>query len=96
MLYILLFKQNSLGRLTPLIPLIILAFYVRINSLSRKRTPSSNSSYKVRVLLSNKGEKRKVTKAKNIVILTKQIKQEIRIIIAVMSIRWIILLSLQV
>jgi len=67
-----------------------------ISSLSGKRTPSSSSSYKVRVFLSSKGEKRKVTKAKRMVILTKQMKQEIRIIITAMSIRWIILLPLQV
>jgi len=67
MLYVLPFKENSLSRLTPLIPLTILAFHVGINSLSRKRTPSNNSSYKVRVLLSSKGEKRKVIKAKKIV-----------------------------
>jgi len=39
-------------------------FHIGINLLSGKRTPSSNSSYKVKVLLSSKREKRRVTKAK--------------------------------
>ena len=47
---------------------------MRINLLSRKRTPSSNSSYEVRVLLSSKKEKRKVIKTKRITMLTQQIK----------------------
>jgi len=68
MLYILLFRRTSLGKL---IPLAILAFHVRINSLSGKRTPNSNSSCKVRVLLSSKRKKRKVTEAKRVVMLTK-------------------------
>jgi len=74
MLYILLFRWNSLGKLTPLMPLTILAFYVGINLLSEKRTLSSNSSCKVRVLLSSKREKRKITKAKKMAMLIKQIK----------------------
>ena len=49
MLYILLFRWNSLGRLTLLMLLSILVFYVGINLLSGKRTLSSNSSCKVRV-----------------------------------------------
>jgi len=48
-----------------------LAFYIGINFLSGKRTSSSNNSCKVRVLLSNKKEKRKVTKAKRVAMLTK-------------------------
>ena len=69
-----LFKQNSLGRLTPLMLPTILAFHIEINLLSGKRTSSSNSSCKVRVLLSSKREKRRVTEAKNIVMSTKQMK----------------------
>jgi len=45
-----------------------------INLLSGKRTPSSNSSCEVKVLLSNKREKIKVTEAKRVVMFTKQIK----------------------
>jgi len=52
----------------------ILAFHIEINLLSGKRTSSSNSSCKVRVLLSSKREKRRVTEAKNIVMSTKQMK----------------------
>ena len=59
MLYILLFRQNSLDGLTPLISHAILAFYMRINFLSKKRTPSSNSSCKVRAIFSSKREKKK-------------------------------------
>jgi len=57
-----------------LILLAILAFHVEINLLSGKRTPSSNNSCKVRALLSSKREKRKITKAKRVAILTKQMK----------------------
>jgi len=72
MLYVLPFRQNSLGRLTLLIPLVILAFYVGINFLNRKRIPSSSSnSYKVRVFLSSKREKKRITKVEKIVTLTK-------------------------
>jgi len=63
-----------------------------INPLSRKRT--SSSSHKVRVVLSSKKEK-KIIKAEKVVMLTKQIKQETKMIIAAMSIRQIALLSLQ-
>jgi len=45
-----------------------------INLLSKKRTPSSNSSCEVKVLLSSKREKRKVIKAKRVAMLTKQMK----------------------
>ena len=48
---------------------------------------SSNSSCKVRILLSSKKGKRKIAKIKQVAILIKQIKQEIRIIIIVTSIR---------
>jgi len=54
--------------------LAILAFYMGINSLSGKRTPSSNSSCKVRALLSSKRGKIKITKIKKMAILTKQMK----------------------
>jgi len=47
---------------------------MEINPLSGKRTPSSNSSCKVRVLLNSKRGKRKVTKKKRVAILTKQMK----------------------
>jgi len=66
---------------------------MRINPLSEKRT--SSSSHKVRVVLSSKRGKRKITKAEKIIMLIKQIKQETRITIAAMSIRQIVLLSLQ-
>ena len=58
MLYILLFKQNFLDRLILLMLLTILAFHMGINFLSKKRTLSSSSSYKVRVLLSRKEKKK--------------------------------------
>jgi len=74
MLYVLLFTQNPLGRLTPLMLLTILAFHVGINPLSGKRTSSSNSSCKVRALLSSKRGKRKITKVKKMAILIKQMK----------------------
>jgi len=51
--------------------LAILAFHIEINLLSGKRTSSNNSSCKVRILLSNKREKRRVTEAKKIVMSTK-------------------------
>jgi len=54
--------------------LITLAFYIGINFLSGKRTSSNNSSYEVKVLLSSKKRKRKVIKAKRVVMLTKQMK----------------------
>ena len=90
MLYILLFKQNSLDRL--LMPPTTLAFYARRNLFSRKRTLSNNnsnayknsSSCKVRVLLNSK---REITEVEKIVTLTKQIKQETRMSMTVMSIR---------
>ena len=66
--------------------LAILVFNIGINFLSGKRTLSS-SSYKVRVLLSSKRKKRRITKIENVVMLTNQIKQEIRIIIKVTFIR---------
>ena len=74
MLYVLLFRQNSLDRLTLLMLLAILASHMEINSLSGKKTPSSNSSCEVKVLLSSKKEKRKVTEAKRVAMLTKQMK----------------------
>jgi len=43
MLYVLLFRRNSLGRL---IPLAILAFHVRINSLSGKKLPTATTVVK--------------------------------------------------
>jgi len=49
----------------------------------------------VRVVLIHKKEKRKIIKAEKVVMLTKQIKQETKIIIAAMPIRQIALLSLQ-
>jgi len=55
-------------------PLTILISHIGTNSLSEKGTPSSNSSYEVRVLLSSKREKREVTKTKRMKMLTKQIK----------------------
>ena len=58
MLYILLFKQNSLDGLTLLILLTILVFHIRINLLSGKRTSSNNSSCKMRILLSSKKGKK--------------------------------------
>jgi len=57
MLYVLLFRQNFLGRLTLLILLVILVFHIEINLFSDKRTPSNNSNYKVRVFLSSKRKK---------------------------------------
>jgi len=74
MLYILLFRHNSLGGLILLVLLTILASHIGINSLSgkRKRTPSNNNSYEVRVLLNNK--RKKITKVKRIAMFTKQIK----------------------
>jgi len=58
-------------------------FHIEIDYLSRKRTLSSNnnsniykssSSCRIRVLLSNKGEKRRITKVKRVAIPTKQKK----------------------
>jgi len=54
--------------------LAILVSHKWINPLSGERTPSSNNSYKVKALLSSKKEKRKITEAKRVAILTKQIK----------------------
>jgi len=54
--------------------LTILAFHIVINSLSGKKTPNSNSSCKVRALLSSKRGKIKITKAKRVTILIKQMK----------------------
>jgi len=54
--------------------LAILVFHMVINFLSGKKTPSSNSSCKVRALLSSKREKRKITKTKRVAMLIKQIK----------------------
>ena len=55
-------------------------FHMRTNYLSEKRTLSSNtckssSSCRMRVLLNNKREKRRITKIKRVVMLTKQMKQ---------------------
>jgi len=89
MLYILPFKQNFLGKLTlPILP-TILTFYMGINHLSEKRTLSSsvhknNNSHRMRVFLSSR---RKITEVKKIVISTKQMKQETKIIIVAMFIR---------
>jgi len=74
MLYVLLSRQNYLDKLTPLILLAILASHMGINLLSGERIPSSNNSYKVRALLSSKKIKMKITEAKRIVMLTKQMK----------------------
>ena len=51
----------------------ILAFYVRTNHLSRKKIlnssiPKNSNSYRIRVLLSSKREKRRITKVKNIIV----------------------------
>jgi len=56
--------------------LTTLAFYMRINPFSGKKTPSSNNSYKVRAFLNSKRRKRKITEAKRIVMLIKQIKKK--------------------
>ena len=71
---LILFRQNSLNRLTLLMLLTILVSHMEINPLSGKKTPSSNSSCKVRVLLNSKRGKIKVTKKKRVTILTKQMK----------------------
>ena len=68
MLYILLFKQSSLGELTLLMLFTILVFYIRINLLNGKRT-SSNSN-KIRAFLSTKRKKR-IIKTEKIVIFIK-------------------------
>ena len=73
MLYILLSKQISLDRLI-LMLLAILRFHMGINSLSGKRTPSSNNSCKVRAFLSSKRGKRKITEVKEVAMLTKWMK----------------------
>ena len=73
MLYVLLFRQNFLSGLIPLMLLAILVFHVEINSLSGKRTPSSNSNCKVRAFLSSKKGK-KITEVKIVAMLTKQMK----------------------
>jgi len=49
---------------------------MRINPFSGKKTPSSNNSYKVRAFLNSKRRKRKITEAKRIVMLIKQIKKK--------------------
>ena len=91
MLYILPFEQNFLGKLTlPILP-TILTFYMGMNHLSEKRTLSSsvhknNNSYRMRVFLSNR-RKITITEVKKIVIPTKQIKQETKIIIVAIFIR---------
>ena len=65
---------------------------MRINHLSSgKRTLSNSackdsSSYKMRVFLSSKRGKRRITEIKRIAMSTKQIKQKIRTIITVISI----------
>jgi len=64
-----------------------------INSLSRKKTSSSNSSCE-KALLSSKKRKRKITEIKKVAMLIKQIKSKTRIMTAVTSTRQIILLSL--
>jgi len=74
MLYVLIFRQNSLDELIILILLTILASNIGINPLSGKRTSSNNNSCEVRVFLSNKREKIKITEMKRIIMLTKQIK----------------------
>jgi len=83
-------------------------FYIGIDHLSRKRTLSSSayksnssniykssSSYRIRVLLSRKRGKRRITKVKRVAIPTKQKKQETRMTMAAISIRYIVLLPLQ-
>jgi len=84
-------------------------FYIGIDYLSRKRTLSSSahknnsssniykssSSCRIRVLLSSKRKKRRITKVKRVAIPTKQKKQETRMTIAATSIRQIVLLPLQ-
>jgi len=45
-----------------------------INFFSGKKTPSSNSSCKVRALLSSKRGKIKITKVKRVAMLIKQMK----------------------
>jgi len=78
-------RQNSLDKLILLILSATLTFHVGINYLSGKRTLSS--SYKMRVFLSSKRGKRRITEIKRIAMSTKQIKQKIRMIITVTSIR---------
>ena len=87
MLYILLSRQNSLGKL--ILP-TTLAFYMEMNYLSGKKTLNNSiyknsNNYRMRVLLSNK--RKRITKIKKITTFTKQIKQETRTIIVTMSIR---------
>ena len=87
MLYILLSRQNSLGKL--ILP-TTLAFYMEMNYFSRKKTLNNSiyknsNNYRMRVLLSNKIKR--ITKIKKITTFTKQIKQETRTIIVTMSIR---------
>jgi len=72
-LYILPFKQNFLCKLILQMLSAILAFYVRTNHLSRKKIlnssiPKNSNSYRIRVLLSSKREKRRITKVKNIIV----------------------------
>jgi len=86
-LYILLSRQNSLGKL--ILP-TTLAFYMEMNYFSRKKTFNNSiyknsNNYRMRVLLSNK--RKRITKIKKITTFTKQIKQETRTIIVTMSIR---------
>jgi len=87
MLYILLSRQNSLGKL--ILP-TTLAFYVEMRYFSGKKTLNNSiyknsNNYRMRVLLSNK--RKRITKIKKITTFTKQIKQETRTIIVTMSIR---------
>jgi len=75
-LYILLFRQNSLDKPILLILSPILVFYVGINHLSKKRTLSNstyigNNSHRMRVFLDSKGEKRRITEIKRIAKLIK-------------------------
>jgi len=64
MLYVLPSKQNSLDE--PILPILptTLVFYIGTNYLSGKRTLSS--SCKMRVILSSKREKRRITKVKRV------------------------------
>jgi len=56
-LYVLPFRQSSLGKLTLLILSVILAFYVEINFLSRKKTPNSNNNSNSSIYKSNSSHK---------------------------------------
>jgi len=69
MLYVLPFRMKK-----PIlsIPPATLTFHTEINHLSRKRT--LNNSCIIRVLLSSKREKKRITKVKRVAMSTKQMK----------------------